>query len=268
MLSLLVVTASLLRPPLLSQQPHLDRRGALLAAAAAYLPIATPLPALALISATTMSGKTKPELGILLVDEAQQVGKTGVMANLVLADNVVAAISFDSVWPLTESGSYFDIEAKSRDGGDSAFVQVATAPKALGSLPKAYFTDTVLSTSGRYGSYGAPTDIKVISDSGDTGGTRVLEIAFTTLSPGSAEVPRKGVIVAKQPAGSKEVIFLTASTGASKWKKGGKEEGLKAAESFKVETRKSDLTYQPSSDYRYGQSAKNAAVMKSRNDGF
>ena len=82
-----------------------------------------------------------------------------------------------------------------------------------------------------------------------------------------AEVPRRGVVVATQPAGSKEIVMLTASTGAGKWKKGGKEEAMMAADSFKVATRKSELKYAAQTDYRYGKTS-GPSNMSSRNDGF
>ena len=65
-------SGALLHPP---QPPQLDRRSAVLAAASAcLLPLSTlPLPAAA-ISATTMAGKSKAELGCILVEAPQQDG--------------------------------------------------------------------------------------------------------------------------------------------------------------------------------------------------
>lgn len=97
MFSLSVASAAALRAP------ALDRRAVIrtgCAAAATSLPMVQQ-PAFA-ISATTMTGKTKPELGVILVDEVKSVGKTGVTGNLVLADGLVAAVKFDSAWPLAE----------------------------------------------------------------------------------------------------------------------------------------------------------------------
>ena len=150
---------------------RLDRRAALTsgansACALVAAALAAPSrPALA-ISATTMSGKSKAELGIFLIDEVKQTGST-VSADLVLEGGVAATVSFDSkVWPLAE-GTYNDVEVKSRDG-DAAFVQVQAAGKGggLAKLKPAFFTDAVLGIDGRYGAYGQPTDVKVISDTG------------------------------------------------------------------------------------------------------
>ena len=188
-----LVALSALQPP-----ARLDRRSALLhTCAAATAGVLQQQPAFA-ISATTMTGKSKPELGMILVDEVKAT-KAGIAGNLVLDGGVVAAVAFESAWPLAEGG-YYDMEAKSRDGSDSAFVQIAKLPrgKSLDSLPKTFFTDTILSVDGRYGAYGAPTDIKVTGDSTE-GGTRRMEISFVALSPGSAEVPRRGVVRATVP---------------------------------------------------------------------
>ena len=139
------------------------------------------------ISATTMSGKSKPELGMILVDEPKQTGAS-ISAEAVLPGGKVAAISYQSKFPLV-SGGYYDVETMASEGGDGAFVQIATAKGDLASLKKDFFLQAICSVTGRYGSYGAPTDAKVLAD--DKGsGTRMLDISFTVLSPSAAEIPR------------------------------------------------------------------------------
>jgi hypothetical protein len=200
------------------------------------------LPAQA-ISATTMSGKSKPELGMILVDEPKQTG---------------ASISAEAVLP----GGYYDVETMASEGGDGAFVQIATAKGDLASLKKDFFLQTICSVTGRYGSYGAPTDAKVLAD--DKGsGTRMLDISFTVLSPSMAEIPRRAVVSATQ-VGS-EVVMLVSGCSASKWKKGGEAAAREAASSFKVSTRATDLKYAASTDYRYGKTS-GPSNMSSRND--
>ena len=138
------------------------------------------------ISATTMSGKSKPELGMILVDEPKQTGAS-ISAEAVLPGGKVAAISYQSKFPLV-SGGYYDVETMASEGGDGAFVQIATAKGDLASLKKDFFLQTICSVTGRYGSYGAPTDAKVLAD--DKGsGTRMLDISFTVRSPSAAEIP-------------------------------------------------------------------------------
>ena len=63
--------------PVQRQQPpgaHLSRRSAILTFSSPLVPLLLPLPAANAISATTMAGKSKAELGIILADEAKQSG--------------------------------------------------------------------------------------------------------------------------------------------------------------------------------------------------
>ena len=64
-------------------------------------------------------------------------------------------------------------------------------------MKASWLTGTVFGVEGRYGSYGAPIDIKVLADT-TTGATRSLDVSFTALSPGMAEVPRRAVLSATQ----------------------------------------------------------------------
>merc|ERR1712023_447460 len=49
-----------------------------------------------------------------------------------------------------------------------------------------------------------------------------------------SELPRRAVITAMQASGSADVLFLTSSTSAVRWKKGGEQEARRAAQTFKV----------------------------------
>ena len=137
MLPLIGAVALTLLPSSAPSQQQFSRSVILRSAAAigvgSVLP--APQPALA-ISATTMSGKSKPELGCIVAAEPTTIGKSGVLADLVLASGL-ATVSFDSPWQLAE-GNYYDVAAKSKDG-DAAFVQVANA----GATPLAKLTKTV-----------------------------------------------------------------------------------------------------------------------------
>ena len=129
------------------------------------------------ISATTMSGKSKPELGMILVDAAKQTGAS-ITADAVLPSGKIASISYESKFPLA-SGGYYDVETMATSGGDGAFVQIATPPSGdLASQKKDWFLQAICGVTGRYGSYGAPTDAKVLADD-KSSGTRMLDISFT-----------------------------------------------------------------------------------------
>ena len=256
-------SGALLHPP---QPPQLDRRSALLAAASAcLLPLSTlPLPAAA-ISATTMAGKSKAELGCILVEAPQQDGKS-VSAQLVLNGGQVADVAYESPWRLAE-GNYNDVETKSIDTGDTAFVQVMPGQGSLSGMKKSAFTDAILGSEGRYGAYGAPYNVKVLSDTKDeSADSRTLEVSFTALGP-MTEVDRRAIVTAKTAKGSRDIVMLISGTQAARWKKGGKEDALGVTSSFRVATRPTDLKAVPSTDYRYGRTS-GPSNMKSRNDGF
>jgi len=215
------------------------------------------------ISATTMSGKSKPELGMILVDAAKQTGAS-ITADAVLPSGKIASISYESKFPLA-SGGYYDVETMATSGGDGAFVQIATPPSGdLASQKKDWFLQAICGVTGRYGSYGAPTDAKVLADD-KSSGTRMLDISFTVLSPSMAEIPRRAVVSATQPAGSKEIVMLVSGCSATTWKKGGEAAARSAASSFKVSTRPSDLKYAAYTDYRFGKTS-GPSNMSSRND--
>ena len=72
----------------------------------------------------------------------------------------------------------------------------------------------IFNAFGRWSTYGAPTDVKVLSDV-TKGQTRILEVAFSVLSQAGSDSPRKGVVAAVQPAGSSDALMLVSSAAAS-----------------------------------------------------
>jgi len=244
----------------------ISRRAAMQATLASLAVIAPQQSALA-ISATTMTGKTKAELGMVLVEAPKVDGKT-LSADLVLDGGLIATTSFESKWSLAEGG-YYDFEALSKEG-ESAFVQVLALDKGQGldSVPKSVFSNALFSVDGRYGAYGAPTDIK-IKETDKEGKARTFDISFTVLSPSMAELPRKGVVRALQAPGSPDVLLLTASSSATRWAKTSAEADARSAiASFRVAgTRPSALKRDFSADYRFGKTS-GPSNMSSRNDGF
>ena len=90
-------------------------------------------------------------------------------------------------------GEYYDVEARSKLG-DSSFVHVASNGGAVAELSAAFFTEAVLSADGRYGAFGAPTDVRVLSDEAARDATpRLLELSFSAVTPGGALTPRRAV---------------------------------------------------------------------------
>lgn len=142
------------------------------------------------LGAGTMSSRSRPVTGVVLLEEVQESGKKTaptVSAELVLDGGVAATATFDAQYPLNR-GMFYDVEVRNL-AGEGAFLQVASLPegKSLGEMSASFLTKSVFSTEGRFGAYGAPTDIKVLSKS-EAGAMRLLEISFAALSPGGNEV--------------------------------------------------------------------------------
>lgn len=130
------------------------------------------------LGAGTISGKSRPETGCVLIDEVLASGPAKsptVTAELITSGGVAATVVFDSPWPVAR-GMYYDVEARSQEG-DSAFVHVRSLPqgKDLMSVPSGYLTSSIFSSFGRFGAYGAPSDVKVLSDKTE-GSKRYLEV--------------------------------------------------------------------------------------------
>ena len=148
-------------------------------------------------------------------------------------------------------GNYYDVEVRSKEGGDCAFLVSKTPPQGT-SAPAAWFSDNIFGISGRYGAYGAPQDVRVLRDERDRSldGGRLLEYSFTALK-GNAEVQRRAFVKAVSPPGSKDVVILVAGTTVSRWKKENGEKTSRAVvDSLRVSSTKTNLKKDEASDYR------------------
>ena len=247
-------------PPILamraSRRALLSR--CLLAAAGAVAP-----PAFAR-GPSSLSGKPRPETGVVLLDPVQQNGKT-ISAELLIAGTETPGAAVVAVFESNfdaAKGNYYDVEARNKDG-DASFIHVATLPAGarLESVPSSFFTDAALGSTGRFGSYSAPqlTSVSSGSKMGDAppvslpcSATRFVDVSFSALTQAGYEVPRRGVIAAVQPRGSNDVLMLVSSVGAARWKKGGAEDVRLTSESFRVTSaRPSQLNRSLDNDFRY-----------------
>ena len=119
----------------------LSRRSALGAALSTFAALGPNAPAYS-ISATTMTGKSKANLGVVLVEAPKQVGNK-MSADVVLDGGVIATATMDTPWTLADGG-YADFEASTREG-EAAYLQV----EALGegqrfdTVPKSWFGDAL-----------------------------------------------------------------------------------------------------------------------------
>jgi hypothetical protein len=212
-----------------------------------------PREAIAVGAGTSVTGKSRPELGCVLIDEVTQTGKT-VTAELALrgtgSQGVAATATFDSPWPLAR-GLYYDVEAKNEKG--SVFLQVVPLPseESVMTAPKKLFTKNILKVDGRFGSYGAPTDIKITADE-VSGERRRVDFGFTTTAPGGADVNWKATLAALQPRGSPDALVIVSGAPVGKWKDGGEALSRSATSSFRIaQVRPTSIPPVASSDVRF-----------------
>jgi len=213
------------------------------------------------LGAGTMSSRSRPVTGIVLLEEVSESGKkkdgATISAELVLDGGVAATATFDAApgYELNR-GMFYDVEVRSKNQ-DGAFLQVAALPegKSIGEVADSFFTKKVFSTEGRFGAYGAPTDIKVLSTNKGAEeknkGARLLELSFSALSPGGTEVARKALVASYQPEGASDVVMLVGGSTSGQWKKS--EPALRAmAASYRIaRVRPTSILRKAKNDYRF-----------------
>lgn len=183
----------------------------------------------------------KPQTGVVFRDgdASSTVAPTAVEgdtvgAELLAPDGTPALLSFRAPWPLLPSTA--GIESRGLSNPESAFVQVARVPEGglSGGDMKLFFTETIFGQSGKYGAYGAPSDIKIkkLPPAGDPDNTAptIYAATFTTLTPAMRESERKALIAVKIVGDG--VFMLITGTTAVRFKS---QEGLirDVAESFR-----------------------------------
>lgn len=179
------------------------------------------------------AGKSRPETGVLLREgtDVRRDAKTGdVLAELLLKSSssssseltpVVA--TFQSPWPLA-TGTVFDVECRDPRTGDGVFLQVTPplppSATSAAALSEAFVVDQLVSPTGRFSFYGAPTDVRVRATSNAGDNLKVFDVTFSIMSQSTqTELPRQARIVATVPSGAAQAVLLVASTGALRWKK-------------------------------------------------
>jgi len=177
------------------------------------------------------AGKSRPELGVNIRDgsEVSRDKRTGsVLAEIVLTPKnqqpTAVITSFTSSWPLAKS-SMFGIECRDGSTGDSSFIAVSdnTSQSTIKDVPNKYILDQLFSSNtGRFSSYGTPTDIKLKQSSlMDNDNYKILEVNFSTLSQSTqTEIPRTALISATIPNGLDQVVMLVSSATTVRYKKG------------------------------------------------
>jgi hypothetical protein len=113
-------------------------------------------------------------------------------------------------------------------------VTTAVGGKSLGQLDDSFFLDNLLAPTGRFSSYGQPTDVKV-KKSVTKGDYRIIDLSFSTLLQSTqSDIPRKAQLVATLPSGSTQAVMLVGSASATRWKKGSDKIIFSTIESFRA----------------------------------
>ena len=168
-------------------------------------------------------GKTKPETGVELFEESStpiQNSAGTVSAEIKSTNGRPILVDFQAPWPLLPSGA---LEARDLQNSESAFLQVIplnnnkdwTNPKIFKDL----LVDTVLSSKGKFGAYGAPVDIKVkrvptTANDEASEGAKTFVVTFTTYTPAMRESERQLLIQPKQVYGDTLVLLIVGTTRA------------------------------------------------------
>lgn len=157
-------------------------------------------------------GKTKPETGVQFFSDvsAPVQNSAGIVTAELNVNNQPVLVSFQTPWPLLPSTS--GLEARDLQNAESAFVQVVSdnvpseRPLSKSSMKKLLLT-SVFAQQGKYGAYGAPTDVKIKP----TDDPSSFVVSFTTLTPGMRESERQ-VLISYCAVGSSLVMLVTGTT--------------------------------------------------------
>lgn len=156
-------------------------------------------------------GKTKPTTGVILFNENStpiQNEKGIVSAEIKSVSGKPILVEFQTPWPLLPTTS--GLEARDLRSSESAFVQlVPTIPNWQNrKVFQELLITSALASQGKYGAYGAPTDIKVKPYNSDTG---IYAVSFTSYTPSMRESERQ-VWVKPVEVDSSLVMLITGTT--------------------------------------------------------
>ena len=99
---------------------------------------------------------------------------------------------------------------KQHSSGDSTYVHVLASPHGpLAALAASDLTGAIFAAQGRYGAFGAPSDVRVLSDTTKGDGARLLAVEFSALTPGGS----------RATSASPKHLFRTVASGCSSEKR-------------------------------------------------
>lgn len=188
------------------------------------------------------AGKSKPLTGVILRDgsEVSRDPRLGDVSAEILVEskdsaNMPVLATYSSPWPL-QTGSVYDVECRDPATGDGAFLAVTptTGGKSINDLKDSFFVDSLISPTGRFSSYGPPTDVKIRSSTMD-GRYKIIDMSFSTLSQSTqTELPRRARVRATIPEGATQAVMLVGTASALRWKKGSDKQIATVTDSFQA----------------------------------
>lgn len=233
----------------------ISRRASALTLALSVL--APSLPALGVGAGTSTTGKSRPNLGLVLLEEASKSGNV-VQAELNLrttdlTDGLRANVEFESPWPLART-LYCDVETKNDKytSGGSSFLQIVPLPDGVPveTAEKQVFSKSLFKLDGRFGAYGQPVVTKMNKDEFKDG-RRSIDLKFTSYTPQGKDVNWLGRMTAIQAKGGHDALVLVSASPTEDWDKV-EPVAKETAKSFKiVRTRATKIKPVMSSDVRY-----------------
>lgn len=184
-------------------------------------------------------GKTKPDTGVDFLSPPTQTDKGFVAAELLVAQSA-CRVTLQSPWPLLSTTD--GLEVRNVPEPESAFLQIVQTPAAAALTKKlvkqVFMEESILSSQGKFGAYGAPTDVKV--QAVEEGNTNLWQVTFTALTPGLRESDRKVYLKcipvgANQNSNNNNTTWLVLVTGTT-LQRFSKQQGAlrKVVDSFQV----------------------------------
>jgi hypothetical protein len=119
---------------------------------------------------------------------------------------------------------------------------MSSAASSVSTISDDYIVQQLMQPTGRFSTYGEPTDVKVknsriVQGNKDSNGTatyyKELDLSFATLSQATqTELPRRARVRATVPMGTNQAVLLVTSAAASQWKTRTETLATKVMESF------------------------------------
>uniref|UniRef100_A0A7S2V1N5 PsbP C-terminal domain-containing protein n=1 Tax=Fibrocapsa japonica TaxID=94617 RepID=A0A7S2V1N5_9STRA len=141
-----------------------------------------------------------------------------------LAQRVSVYFEYPKQWRISGRDEAIDVrDLATLDGAFLVAIALEgpNADKDVSEIPAKVIIDAVYAKEGKFGSYGAPEDVKVVSDKTEdsgkkTGNKRILDIQFSAFTPTMISVPKKSVVVVEKVG--RDAFIMVATANKSRFK--------------------------------------------------